>query len=99
MKYILKKITGLIITLLIVSMLSFLAFEIIPGDPARTILGTEATEEKVELLREEMGLNRPLPERYGEWMKNLVTGDMGTSYYYQKPVSELIGRRSRLRQR
>ena len=69
MKYILKKITGLIITLLIVSMLSFLAFEIIPGDPARTILGTEATEEKVELLREEMGLNRPLPERYGEWMK------------------------------
>lgn len=91
MKYILKKITGLIITLLIVSMLSFLAFEIIPGDPARTILGTEATEEKVELLREEMGLNRPLPERYGEWMKNLVTGDMGTSYYYQKPVSELIG--------
>ena len=60
MKYVIKKITGLIIALLIVSMLAFLAFEIIPGDPARTILGTEATESKVQALREEMGLNRPL---------------------------------------
>ena len=50
MKYVIKKITGLIIALLIVSMLAFLAFEIIPGDPARTILGTEATESKVQAL-------------------------------------------------
>ena len=68
MKYVIKKITGLIIALLIVSMLAFLAFEIIPGDPARTILGTEATESKVQALREEMGLNRPLPQRYGQWV-------------------------------
>ena len=54
MKYFIKKIAGLIIALLIVSMLAFLAFEIIPGDPARTILGTEATESKVQALREEM---------------------------------------------
>ena len=60
MKYTVKKIAGLIITLLIVSMLAFLAFELIPGDPARSILGTEATESKVQALREEMGLNRPL---------------------------------------
>ena len=59
MKYTVKKIAGLIITLLIVSMLAFLAFELIPGDPARSILGTEATESKVQALREEMGLNRP----------------------------------------
>ena len=59
MKYVIKKITGLIIALLIVSMLAFLAFEIIPGDPARTFLGTEATESRVQALREEMGLNRP----------------------------------------
>lgn len=91
MKYGIKKVTGLIITLLIVSMLAFLAFEIIPGDPARTILGTEATEEKVQALREEMGLNRPLPQRYGQWVKDFVTGDMGTSYYYQEPVKEMIG--------
>lgn len=91
MKYVMKKVTGLIIALLIVSMLAFLAFEIIPGDPARTILGTEATEEKVMALREEMGLNRPLPQRYGQWVKDFVAGDMGTSYYYQEPVKELIG--------
>ena len=91
MKYVMKKVTGLIIALLIVSMLAFLAFEIIPGDPARTILGTEATEEKVHALREEMGLNRPLPQRYGQWVKDFVTGDMGTSYYYQEPVGKLIG--------
>lgn len=91
MKFIIKKITGLIIALLIVSILAFLAFEIIPGDPARALLGTEATEAKVEALREEMGLNRPLPVRYGEWVSGFVTGDMGTSYSYQVPVRELIG--------
>lgn len=91
MKYGIKKVTGLIITLLIVSMLAFLSFEIISGDPARAILGTEATEAKVQALREEMGLNRPLPQRYGQWVKDFVTGDMGTSYYYKEPVKELIG--------
>ncbi len=91
MKFVLKKIAGLIIALLIVSVLAFLAFEVIPGDPARSILGTEATESKVEALREEMGLNRPLPQRYGQWVKDFVTGDMGTSYSYQVPVREMIG--------
>ena len=62
MKYVIRKITGLIIALLIVSMLTFLAFELIPGDPARALLGTEGTEEQVQALREEMGLNRPLPQ-------------------------------------
>lgn len=91
MKYIIKKIIGLIITLLIVSILAFFAFEVIPGDPARTILGTEATESKVQALREEMGLNRPLPERYIQWGKDFLTGDMGVSYFYQIPVREMIG--------
>ena len=59
MKYTVKKIAGLIITLLIVSMLAFLAFELIPGDPARSILGTEATESKVQALREEMDSTVP----------------------------------------
>lgn len=91
MKYVTKKILGLIITLLIVSILAFLAFEVIPGDPARTVLGTEATESKVQALREEMGLNRPLPERYVEWVNDFLAGDMGRSYFYQLPVREMIG--------
>jgi len=91
MKFIIKKIIGLIITLLIVSILAFFAFEVIPGDPARTILGTEATESKVQALREEMGLNRSLPERYVQWGKDFLAGDMGRSYFYQIPVREMIG--------
>ncbi len=91
MKYIIKKIIGLIITLLIVSILAFFAFEVIPGDPARTILGTEATESKVQALRKEMGINRPLTERYVQWGKDFLTGDMGISYFYQIPVREMIG--------
>ncbi len=93
MKYVIKKISGLIITLLIVSMLTFFAFELIPGDPARSILGTDGTLEQVQALREEMGLNRPLPQRYGEWVFNFLHGDMGNSYYYQKSVQDLIGDR------
>lgn len=90
MKFILKKFAGLIIALLIVSILAFLAFEVIPGDPARSILGTEATESKVQALREEMGLNRPLPQRYGQWVKDFMQGDMGTSYSYQVPVRSML---------
>lgn len=90
MKYVCKRIGTLIITLLIVSMLAFLAFEVIPGDPATSMLGTEATESKVNALREEMGLNRPLPVRYADWLTSFVTGDMGESYSYHTPVSEMI---------
>lgn len=91
MKYVLKKITGLIITLLIVTMLVFLAFDIIPGDPAIAKLGTEATPEQVEALRDQMGLNDPLPVRYVNWIGDFLHGDMGTSYKYEEPVSQMIG--------
>jgi peptide/nickel transport system permease protein len=91
LKYITKKIGTLIITLLIVSFLSFLAFQIIPGDAALSKLQTEATPEKVEALREEMGLNQPVLVRYGRWLADFVRGDMGTSYSYSMPVEEMIG--------
>lgn len=90
MKYILKKTGTLIITLLIVSFLTFLAFDVIPGDAARSKLGTEATAEQVEALQEEMGLNDPVPVQYGRWLKGLVTGDLGESYSYSMPVRELL---------
>lgn len=90
MKYVVKKIGTLIITLLIVSFLSFLAFSVIPGDAARSKLGTEATDAQVEALREEMGLNKPVFVRYGLWLKDFVTGDMGESFSYSMPVSEML---------
>ena len=91
MKYIVKKTGTLIITLLIVSFLSFMAFSVIPGDAAKSKLGTEATKEQVEALQHEMGLDKPVLMRYGLWLKDFVTGDMGESYSYSMPVQEMIG--------
>ena len=90
MKYAAKRIAMLLLTMVIVSFLAFAAFDVISGDPATAMLGTQATAEKVEALREELGLNRPLLIRYGEWLAGFFTGDLGTSYSYRQPVWELI---------
>mgnify|MGYP003266214156 FL=1 len=88
-KYFIKKLISMAATLLVVSFLVFLAFAVIPGDPATAKLGTEATPAKVEALREEMGLNRPIPVRYAAWLGGLLQGDMGTSYSYSMPVTKM----------
>lgn len=90
MKYLIKKTGTLIITLFIVSFLTFLAFSLIPGDPATSMLGTEATPGKLEALREEMGLNKPFLIRYFSWAKSFFMGDMGISYNYHLPVREIL---------
>ena len=78
------------LTLLLVSFLVFLCFTVIPGDPALAKLGTEATPERVEALRKEMGLDRPFLVRYGDWLFSFVKGDMGESYSYGIPVREML---------
>ncbi len=90
MKQIGKKIGTLLITLIIVSFLVFWAFTVIPGDPVTSMLGTQATPDKVIALREEMGLNQPLLPRYIQWFTAFIRGDMGSSYSYHIPVGEMI---------
>ena len=90
MKYTAKKIFTLIITLFIVSLLAFLAFQVIPGDPTTKMLGTEASPEAVAALRTQLGLDRPIPVRYWDWLVNFLHGDFGTSYSYNMPVSEML---------
>ncbi|HKM21038.1 MAG TPA: ABC transporter permease [Lachnospiraceae bacterium] len=90
MKYAVKKLTTLILTLLLVSFLAFLAFQVIPGDPAIKMLGTKATPNKLAALREEMGLNRPMLIRYFTWLKDFFFGNMGTSYSYHMPVDSML---------
>lgn len=90
MRYLSKKLAALIITLFIISALAFLAFQIIPGDPATAKLGTEATPLRVEALRAEMGLDRPLPVRYLSWLRDFFFGDMGTSYSYNISVRDML---------
>ncbi len=91
MKYIAKKLAALVVTLFVVSLLAFLAFQVISGDPAVNILGTEATDEAVEALREEMGLNDNVFQRYFRWLGDFLTGDFGMNYSRQTPVSQLVG--------
>jgi len=94
MKYIIKKIITLIMTLLVISIFTFVAFSILPGDAAITRLGTEATPEKVEAMREELGLNRPVILRYLDWLKGAARGDFGESYQYSSTsVAALISER------
>ena len=90
MNFVLKKLATLLITLLILSFLAYAAFEMV-GDPVNLILGTNATPEAAEALREELGLNRSLPVRYFDWLLSFVRGDMGRSYIYRIPVREMIG--------
>lgn len=90
MKYAGKKLISMLATLLIVSFLVFLAFSVIPGDPAVSKLGTQATPERLNALREEMGLNRPFLIRYGSWLAGACRGDFGTSYSYGTSVSAMV---------
>lgn len=90
MKFFIKKSTTLIITLFVVSLLAFLAFHSMPSDVVTNMLGTSATEETVEALREELGLNRPVMVQYADWLGSLLQGDFGTSYSYNMAVGDMI---------
>ncbi len=91
--YLAGKLIELLLTLLLVSLLVFAAFSIIPGDTARVMLGPDASESQVALLRAELGLDKPLAVRYGSWLLGLLSFNPGTSYAYNMSVSELITQR------
>jgi peptide/nickel transport system permease protein len=76
--------------LLGVTLVVFISVQLIPGDAARTILGFAATEDRVQALREELGLNRPWPVQYLIWLGNLAQGDLGRSITMQVPVATVI---------
>ena len=82
-----------ILTALLVSFLTFAAFSIIPGDPARIMLGPDATNEQVENLQRELGLDKPLMTRYMSWLGGALKGDFGNSLSFREPVKDLIASR------
>ena len=90
MKYVVRKILTTILTLLAVTFFVFLSFHVISGDPASSMLGTEATPQKAAALREELGLNDPVLVQYGRWAAGFLHGDMGTSYSYRMPVAGMV---------
>ena len=85
-----RRLTALMVTLLVASLLIFLLLEILPGDPAAVILGVGAQEDTLRALRAELGLDLPAPVRYLNWLGEVLQGDLGRSYTYDTPVQELL---------
>src|SRR5687767_15904905 len=93
MKLVIARIGMSAITLLLVSAIIFLVLEILPGDVATRILGRDATPESLQVLRNELGLDRPALARYVAWLGDLLQGDLGKSLVSNRPVPEILGMR------
>jgi peptide/nickel transport system permease protein len=89
-QFLLKRLGLTLVTLLLVSVVVFAAAEVLPGDLGRSILGPFASRAQVEALNEELGVNRPLPVRYADWLSDFVTGDWGTSPIQGVEVRPLV---------
>lgn len=93
MSYFLKRMFQLVCTVFVVSLITFAAFYVIPGDPARVILGPDASEGQLDALRAEMGLDRPLTTQYFDWISGAMRADLGRSLTFRQPVSRLIAQK------
>jgi peptide/nickel transport system permease protein len=91
--YLANRLLIALATLLVASLVVFAVLEVLPGDPARLMLGINATPDAVEALRDQMGLNHSLPVRYFNWIGGLATLDLGRSYTYSVPVIDLVAER------
>ena len=89
-RFVLKHLVFLTLTLLVVSFLVFTLNEFSPGDVARKLLGEFATQEQVDLLTRELGLHRPLPVRYVEYVGKVLSGDLGQSLRFKVPVRDIL---------
>lgn len=88
--YILKRLTSLVLSLVVASVVIFATLEIVPGDPAAYMLGINAQPDTVAALRAELGLDVPRVERYFNWITGMLQGDFGQSYTYRTPVAEMV---------
>jgi ABC-type dipeptide/oligopeptide/nickel transport system permease component len=91
--YALRRAAGLLATLLVASLIIFTTMQLIPGDPARAILGIQASPAAVAALREQLGLDAPFWWRYGHWLAGLGHGDLGASFIYHQQVGALVAQR------
>ena len=89
-----RRLAGLLVTLALASIVVFAVLEVLPGDPARAMLGTNATADAVEALRERLGLNAPVTARYLDWVTGMARGEMGASHTYGTGVGSLIAERA-----
>jgi peptide/nickel transport system permease protein len=88
-----RRLLATIPVLLIVAVLVFLMLRLTPGDPAAILAGDAANTEQIARIRESLGLDRPIVMQFGIWFGNLLSGDLGESFYYKQKVTALIGQR------
>jgi peptide/nickel transport system permease protein len=93
LRYLVKRLTSLGLSLLIASLVIFIAIEVVPGDPAAYMLGMNASPETVAALRSQLGLDAGPVERYFTWVGGMLVGDFGTSYTYRTPIAQMIAER------
>jgi peptide/nickel transport system permease protein len=92
-RYLLRRVIAFLLTLFFVSIVTFVAVNVLPGDPAEIILGAEGSPEALAALRRKLGLDRPLPMQYADWLKRALAGNLGVSIQYDVPVGQLIASR------
>jgi peptide/nickel transport system permease protein len=88
-----RRLVATIPVLFLVSLMVFSMTMLVPGDPAVTIAGEQATPEQIEMTRERLGLNDPVLEQYGRWVSGVVRGDLGSSLFSSLTVTDAIGQR------
>ena len=93
LRFMTVRLTLIVATLLMVSVVIFGVTELLPGDTATKLMGQFATEQNVKHLREELGLDRSAPVRYGSWIWGVVRGDFGESYIQKRPITDIVGHR------
>lgn len=93
MGYLLNRLLSVAFTLLLISVITFAVTNILPGDVAMMIMGTQSNPEALAGLRESLGLNDPLPVQYLRWIGGMLTGDWGTSLVFKEPIAPLIAQK------
>ena len=88
--FLIKRILQAIGVVFCISLITFFVLNIVPGDPVRIMVGDMADDATIEQVRHSMGLDRPVPEQYVDWLGNMLQGDFGTSYTQNKPVTTLM---------
>src|SRR5690606_41485965 len=91
--YFLRRLLGLITTLLIVAVLVFLFVHLLPGDPARLVAGPEADAQVVAMVRQQLGLDQPLYVQFWHYITDVLRGDFGISMVSRRPVADEIASR------
>lgn len=93
LNYVLQRLALAVVVIFGVTIAVFLIVQLVPGDPARVVLGVQATDENIAIVREQLGLNRPLHAQYIAWLSHTVRGDLGTSLITNQPVGQQIAQR------